>query len=141
MGNRAFPLDLMWSTLPEDSILKGRAIMGWHTRLVLPISRPQFLLLPDQPDRRIRSRKYGGGGGPPCEGRSCLDRHFKCELKHHAVSPLSLSAHLICLLLCHGFTGIPLTKTQPASGGGSSTRRVKNKLSQIATWMLCAPHF
>lgn len=42
MDNRAFPLDLMWYTTPENPILKGRAIMGYHIRSVFLISRPQL---------------------------------------------------------------------------------------------------
>jgi len=32
-----------------------------------------YLILPDQPNRRIRTRTYGGVGGTPCEGRSYPD--------------------------------------------------------------------
>ena len=34
------------------------------------------LILPDQPNRRIRTRKYGGVGGTLCEERSYPDIFF-----------------------------------------------------------------
>ena len=55
-------------------VLKARQIGGiTHGRLC-------FF---DQPNRRIRTRTYGGVGGGSCEGRSCPDNVFVLDKGHY----------------------------------------------------------
>ena len=60
--------------MPVSSLaLKARQIGGiTHIRLCF-----------DQPNRRIRTRMYGGVGGTPCEGRSYPDGHSFIIFQDH----------------------------------------------------------
>jgi hypothetical protein len=40
----------------------------------------QDLILPDQPNRAVRTRMLRGVGGAPCEGRPYPDRHYSAIL-------------------------------------------------------------
>ena len=45
-----------------------------ETFLITRACLPRNLNLPDQPNRRLRTRMAGGVGGTPCEGSSYPDR-------------------------------------------------------------------